>query len=153
MKKLKNKFGDIKGFNFSVLGFGAGATFNPPPEEREIILRLINKLADRRILLNGHCREISADMCSSLIQIRESLTNTIEQMPESEASNLLIEIRRKCHSMQNIVDAYKDGTDEPLQEDFHGTLRELRELIRLSVLKLSEAYEISLESGLAKEFL
>ena len=151
-KNVKSKLGDLRGFNFSVLGIGAGATFNPSPLERDIVLKLITQLADRRILLHGHCTVIHSDMIASLMKMREHITNTLELIPESAATEFLIAMRKKCHAMQNIIEAYNDGSHAPLEADFHQALSGLRKLVGSSVVQLSEIYDIPIESELIGMF-
>ncbi len=151
MKKrtVKKLLRSLRGFSFSVLGFGAGATFNRPPEEREVVLKLIAQLADRRILFHHSCHVVHQDMIASLQRMRDNITAAIEQIPESPAVPHLTPMRQSCHEFQALVEAYFNDPDEPLQSDFHIGIRELRHTIGLCVSQLSSIYGISVEGDLA----
>ncbi len=149
-RTIKEMLRGLRGFSFSVLGFGAGATFNRPPEEREIVLKLIAQLADRRILFHRSCHVAHQDMITSLQRMRDNITAAIEQIPESPAMPHLTPMRQSCHEFQSLVEAYfNDEPDEPLQCDFHIGIRELRDTIGLCVSQLSSMYGIPVEGNLA----
>lgn len=148
-RTYKEWFRGFREFSFSSFGF-ASATYTPPPDEREVVLKLLVHLADRRVLFHSSCRVVHQDMIASLEKMRDNITCALEQIPESAASPFLAQMRKACHDFQSLVESYFSiGTDEPLQADFHIGIRELRRTIGLCVSQLSSIYHFDIEGDLA----
>jgi hypothetical protein len=150
MKKSKvNNFAKrLSGFSFSVLGVGGGVTFVQLPDEREIILKLLSQLADRRILFHHSCHVVHRDMISSLQRMRDNITAALEQIPESPAASQLIRMLRICHDFQSLLEAYYEDPLEQLQADFQIGLREFIKGLGECVSCLSIQYGIELKNVL-----
>lgn len=57
-----------------------GVQWTPPADEREIVRGLLTALEDRRVLFVPHHLEVVSHVTSSVLQIREILTKTLQAL-------------------------------------------------------------------------
>jgi hypothetical protein len=60
-----------------------GVQWTPPADERELVRGLLTALEDRRVLFVPHHLEVVSQVTSSVLQIREVLTKTLQALPET----------------------------------------------------------------------
>ena len=75
----------------------SGVQWTPPADEREIVRGLLTALEDRRVLFVPHHLEVVSHVTSSVLQIREILTKTLQALPEtSRAAGSIRAMRAAC---------------------------------------------------------
>lgn len=60
-----------------------GVQWTPPADEHEIVRGLLTALEDRRVLVVPHHLEVVSHVTSSVLQIRETLTKTLQALPST----------------------------------------------------------------------
>lgn len=131
----------ITGFSISFLG----ASWNPPASERKIVKDVLVFLEDRRALYSEYAFEIEAQVNASVLEIRQQLTNAIQQLPDG--SNAIPHLR----AMRSACREYLNSTQRefPKHVAFLTNLGRLRALFGVNVAYLAVQYEIDIEGELA----
>ena len=153
MKKrtFQNFLRSFRGFNFSLLGIGGGASFSPPTDERDIVLKLIFQLGDRRVLFHSGCGVPRKDMIASAETMRSNITAALEAIPESRAASVLAQMRHACHDFQTFLEEnFRSGGYGGPGEDFYMAIGQLRGTIGLCLVQLCSLYDIDLKSDLVR---
>jgi hypothetical protein len=74
-----------------------GVQWTPPADEREIVRGLLTALEDRRVLFVPYHLEVVSQVTSSVLQMREILTKTLQALPEtSRAAGSIRAMRAAC---------------------------------------------------------
>lgn len=82
MKKSFREFANrINGFDIPV--FGGGLSWNPPVLDIDVARRLLTYLEDRRALYNPYELETPEYVVRSILEIREHLTDALQQLDRS----------------------------------------------------------------------
>ena len=71
----------ITGFSTPIFG----VSWNPPEDKREIVRRLVTFLEDRRVLYQPYEVEYGPWVTTSVLEIRQELTETLKKCPEDPA--------------------------------------------------------------------
>jgi hypothetical protein len=146
----------LTGFSLPILG----VQWTPPPDEREIIRKLIAELEDRRVLYVPHHLEVADHVTSSVMQLREALTKTLQALPEtSSAAGSVRAMRAACRKFlqeprpefSNLVRHRYDRRDQHEEggPSFFVALGELRASCGAHIAALAYLYELDVEVELA----
>jgi hypothetical protein len=74
-----------------------GVSWNPPKPEIEIAQRLLNFLADRRVLFNAYEMEVPEHCIQSVLQIRSFLTDLLGELPAKDGlPDMIRSMRASC---------------------------------------------------------
>lgn len=156
------------------IGFlSISASWNPPVAQRTVILRLFNFLENRRVLYVPMHFEVPDQVDQSVIQIRNELTQILNDLPEnSHAARRVRHLRTACrHFLEDAPPDYRNLAYR-LRDDFeqrpparwlvHGeraltpgyfvALGELRATFGLQLSALVAEFEIDVEDDLASIF-
>ncbi|AZO24180.1 hypothetical protein EJ070_28140 [Mesorhizobium sp. M1E.F.Ca.ET.045.02.1.1] len=156
------------------IGFlSISASWNPPVAQRTVILRLFNFLENRRVLYVPMHFEVPDQVDQSVIQIRNELTQILNDLPEdSPAARRVRHLRTACRRFledeppdyRNIAYRLRNDFDHgsPSRWHAHGeraltpgyfvTLGELRATFGLQLSALAAEFEIDVEEDLASIF-
>lgn len=156
------------------IGFlSISASWNPPVAQRTVILRLFNFLENRRVLYVPTNFEIPGDVDRSVIEIRQELTQVLNDLPEnSRAARRVRHLRTACrHFLEDAPPDYRNiayrlrddfGRGPPARWHDHGeraltpgyfvALGELRTTFGLQLSALAAEFEIDVEEDLASVF-
>ncbi|WP_348627008.1 DUF6650 family protein [Mesorhizobium sp. M3A.F.Ca.ET.080.04.2.1] len=156
------------------IGFlGLSTSWNPPPAQRTVILRLFNFLENRRVLFVPMHFEVPGDVDQSVIQIRNELTEILNQLPENSvaarrvrhlrtASRHFLEdappdyrnitYRLRDHYEQPPVSPHHHSEERILAPGYFVALGELRATFGLQLSALAAEFEIDVEEDLASIF-
>lgn len=137
-----------------------GVQWTPPADEREIIRGLLTALEDRRVLFVPHHLEVVSHVTSSVLQIRETLTKTLQALPEtSRAAGSVRAMRAACRrfleepapDFQNLMRwrGARHLGDEEGSPSFFVALGELRAMFGLHICALAYQYGVDIEPELA----
>ena len=146
-KSIKYKFSElasrITGISIPIFG----VSWNPPESERKIIRSLLIFLEDRRALYNPNSLEIGDHVVSSVIEIRENLTDSIQRLPEkSDAIRCLRAMRAAC---REYLDKQNDKFGFP-HHKYLIDLGRLRTVFGYYIAQLAIMYGIDIEGDLAQ---
>ena len=154
-----NKSGDItkkgkiaaKSLAHRLTGFSLpffGVQWTPPADEREIIRGLLTALEDRRVLFVPYHLEVVSQVTSSVLQMRELLTETLQALPETaRAAGSIRAMRSACRKF--LEEPHPDFGDEEGSPPFFVALGELRATFGTHVAALAYQYGIDVEGELA----
>lgn len=85
-----------------------GASWNPPPSDRQIARRVIAFLEDRRVLYVPDALEIPEHCVQSIIEIRHYLTSELQQLDAAEEiAKHLRAMRASCRKFLTAVQPTK----------------------------------------------
>lgn len=137
-----------------------GVQWTPPADEREIIRGLLAALEDRRVLFVPHHLEVVSHVTSSVLQMRETLTQTLQSLPEtSHAAGSVRAMRAACRrfleepalDFRNLPSRYgrRHVDEEEGSPPFFVALGELRATFGTHVAALAYQYGIDVEAELA----
>lgn len=90
-----------------------GIQWTPPADEREIVRGLLTALEDRRVLFVPYHLEVVSQVTSSVLQMRETLTKTLQALPETS---------RAVGSIRAMRTACRRFLEEPMP-DFRNLMR------------------------------
>lgn len=168
-----------RGFNairsrLTGIGFlSISASWNPPVAQRTVILRLFNFLENRRVLYVPSNFEIPGDVERSIIEIRNELTQVLNDLPEnSHVARRVRHLRTACrHFLEDAPPDYRniayrlrgdfeydaparwqDRGERPLTPGYFVALGELRATFGLQLSALAAEFEIDVEEDLASIF-
>jgi hypothetical protein len=152
MIKAKTLARRLKGFSIPLVG--GGLSWEPPPDEREIVRKLITFLEDRRVLYVAYHVEVVDHVSSSLRQTREELTKALQALPESsDASPALRAMRAQCRKfLDEQSPNFRSLLSHRLHEgdpEFFVALGELRAIFGAHLAALAYHYKIDVEPELA----
>jgi hypothetical protein len=149
-KALARRF---KGFSIPIVG--GGVSWEPPPDEREIVRRLITFLEDRRVLYVAYHIEVVDHVIYSLSQTREELTKALQALPESsDAAPALRAMRVQCRKFldeqrPNFRSVHPRRPSHEGDPEFFVALGELRAIFGMHLATLAYRYKIDVEPELA----
>lgn len=137
-----------------------GIQWTPPADEREIVRGLLTALEDRRVLFVPYHLEVVSQVTSSVLQMRESLTKTLQALPEtSRAVGSIRAMRIACRrflegpkpDFRNLMRWHggrhaDDGEGSP---SFFVALGELRATFGTHIAALAYQYGLDVEPELA----
>lgn len=127
-----------------------GISWDPPPDKREIAAGLVTFLEDKRVLYVPHDMEYEAWAESSVLQIHEELTRTLQQCPSDEdlgrpikamlaACRMFLDLMGPPHGRGRFFD----------DQNMWVTIGQLRGIFGVELAELSAAYGIEVEGELA----
>jgi hypothetical protein len=137
-----------------------GVQWTPPADEREIVRGLLTAMEDRRVLFVPYNLEVVSQLTSSVLQIREILTKTLQTLPEtSRAAGSIRAMRTACRrfleepmpDFRNLMrwhgGPHPDG--EEGSPSFFVALGELRATFGTHIAALAYQYGLDVEPELA----
>jgi hypothetical protein len=133
-----------------------GVQWTPPADEREIVRGLLTALEDRRVLFVPHHLEVVSHVTSSVLQIRETLTKTLQALPEtSRAAGSIRAMRAACRrfleepapDFRNLMQRHgpRHRGDEEGSPSFFVALGELRATFGTHIAALAYQYGLDVE--------
>lgn len=134
-----------------------GVQWTPPADEREIVRGLLTALEDRRVLFVPYHLEVVSQVTSSVLQMREILTKTLQALPEtSRAAGSIRAMRAACRrfleepmpDFRNVT-RWRHRGDEEGDPSFFVALGELRAMFGTHIAALAYQYGLDLEPELA----
>ena len=156
MAKMKTRFLDIakRITGLSVPIFGV--SWNPPTPHIDVSRRLITFLEDRRVLYVPYDREEIEYAVESVLQVRERLTEELEQLDRSsELARSLADMRAAC---RRFLDKVQDVDPRRAVRGFHrwdvdamaffAALGELRAVFGIHIAQMCVMYGIDVEDQL-----
>jgi len=137
-----------------------GVQWTPPADEREIVRGLLTALEDRRVLFVPHHLEVVSQVTSSVLQMREILTKTLQALPEtSRAAGSIRAMRAACrHFLEEPMPDFRNvmrwhgarhWDDEEGSPSFFVALGELRSTFGTHIAALAYQYGLDIEPELA----
>ncbi len=137
-----------------------GVQWTPPADEREIVRGLLTALEDRRVLFVPYHLEVVSQVTSSVVQMREILTKTLQTLPEtSRAAGSVRAMRAACRrfleepapDFRNLMRWHgaRHGADEEGSPSFFVALGELRATFGTHIAALAYQYGLDVEPDLA----
>lgn len=137
-----------------------GVQWTPPADEREIIRGLLTALEDRRVLFVPDHLEVISQVTSSVLQIREVLTESLQALPEnSRAAGSVRAMRAACRrfleepaaEFRNLMRWHgaRHPGDEEGSPSFFVALGELRATFGTHIAALAYQYGLDVEADLA----
>jgi len=137
-----------------------GVQWTPPADEREIVRGLLTALEDRRVLFVPHHLEVVSHVTSSVLQIRETLTKTLQALPEtSRAAGSIRAMRAACRrfleepapDFRNLMQWHgpRHRGDDEGSPSFFVALGELRATFGTHIAALAYQYGLDLEPDLS----
>lgn len=137
-----------------------GVQWTPPADERDIVRGLLTALEDRRVLFVPHHLEVVSHVTSSVLQIREILTKTLQALPEiSRAASFIRAMRAACRrfleepalDFRNLVQWHgpRHRDDEEGSRSFFVAMGELRATFGTHIAALAYQYGLDIESDLS----
>lgn len=137
-----------------------GVQWTPPADERDIVRGLLTALEDRRVLFVPHHLEVVSHVTSSVLQIREILTKTLQALPEtSRAAGSIRAMRAACRrfleepapDFRNLVQWHgpRHRDDEEGSPSFFVALGELRATFGTHIAALAYQYGLDIEPDLS----
>jgi hypothetical protein len=137
-----------------------GVQWTPPADEREIIRGLLTALEDRRVLFVPYHLEVVSQVTSSVLQIRETLTKSLQALPEtSRAAGSVRAMRAACRrfleepapDFRNLMrwQSARHSGDEEGSPSFFVALGELRAAFGTHIAALAYQYGLDIEPELA----
>jgi hypothetical protein len=137
-----------------------GVQWTPSADEREIVRELLTALEDRRVLFVPYHLEIVSHVASSVLQMRDILTKTLQVLPEtSRAAGSIRAMRAGCRrfleepmpDFRNLMRWHgaKHGHDEEGSPSFFVALGELRATFGTHIAALAYQYGLDIEQELA----
>lgn len=134
-----------------------GVQWTPPTDEREIVRGLLTALEDRRVLFVPHHLEVVSQVNSSVLQVREILTKTLQALPEtSGAAGSIRAMRAACRrfleepmpDFRNVM-RWRHRGDEEGAPSFFVAPGELRATLGAHIAALAYQYGLDIEPELA----
>jgi hypothetical protein len=142
------KRGSVSVGGFSLPVIGGGLSWSKAVPEKEIVRRLVTRLAERRVFSEIYEAEYEAYTNESVLSIRSLLTDAIAELsPGSEASRLLIALRDACNRYLTLTPDPKHGAR--LRPAYAEALQGLRETFRVVLVYLSQEGRLAEAGGLA----
>lgn len=135
----------INGISIPVFGVAR----QPPEPERAIIRSLLIFLEDRRALYNPFAYEMEHEVANSVIEIRTTLTDTLQRLQtSSKATSNIRAMRNACREyLDNSRDSGGRGWPD---SSFLVHLGRLRTIFGYHIAQLAVMYGIDVEGSLAK---
>ena len=91
-----------------------GVSWNPPPDRRDIVRRLVAFLEDRRVLYQPYQLEQGPWVSDSVLEIRRELTDILKVAPEDrELIDPLLAVRAACRKYLNDTDPHARRVHRP----------------------------------------
>jgi hypothetical protein len=157
MNKLKLTFKEIAsrltGFSIPIFGL----SWQPDESDIKIAKRIINFLADRRVLYSPYEWEVPHHCVSSILEIRTMLTDEISKLSQKkELFNDLQLLRAACRKFLDEIQQYNIDTDRPFQMSsfngwvFYSALGELRGSFGIYISKIAVNYGIDITGELSR---
>lgn len=137
-----------------------GVQWTPPADERDIVRGLLTALEDRRVLFVPHHLEVVSHVTSSVLQIREILTKTLQALPKtSRAAGSIRAMRAACRrfleepapDFRNLVQWHRPRhrDDEEGSPSFFVALGELRATFVTHIAALAYQYGLDIALDLS----
>lgn len=150
--KFEEIMNRVTGFSIPVFGI----SWNPPELDRSIAKRVITHLEDRRVLYNPSQMEMPDHCASSVIEIRQMLSNEIAGLSEdSELGKSFRAMRAACRKFLDTVGADENivrfGADRGHYASwiFNGAIGELRGVFGVHLAQIAVRYGLDIEDDLA----
>jgi hypothetical protein len=152
---------DVKSILLRIQGIsimGTGISWKTSEPDRQIALKIISYLEDRRVLFNNYELEIPDHCVQSVLQIREFLTTQIGELKSKDLSIIdnLESLRAACRKfLDNVQDSesqiiLKNSFDGgPKSWTFFTALGELRAMFGVHIAIIAAKYEIGINDDLA----
>lgn len=138
----------ITGFSVPIFGI----QWQPMPAQAKVARDLIRKLEDRRVLFRQGQGERSQYCVSSVLDMRQILTTSMQEVETSSPLyKQLQKIRRACRDFCDVIGSPKyDAAPDPVQRSLlDRELTKLRQTVGGAVAAISISYGIDVEDGLA----
>lgn len=146
--KFERIYKNITGLSCPIFGIQWNAPIIEADEAKHIILFL----EDKRVLFNPADMEDANHCAQSVIQIRNELTNALQNLPSSSIlARSIKSIRRACQEFSDKLGHPKFSQFEcPVQVSMlERELFKLREKCGVSIAKIAVSYGIDIDDGLA----
>lgn len=148
----------ITGFEVPI--FGGGVSWNPPTLDIEVARRLLTFLEDKRALYQPYEVETATYVVRSIMDIRERLTQDLEQIDRSSPlAQSLIAMRAACRDFLNKVEGidadimmYRPRIWDREEVNFFMALGELRSVIGIHLAQIAVRYGVDVEETLVAIF-
>ena len=151
MKEIFNKIAkSITGISTPIFGI----SWTPPESDRLIVSDLIIYLEDKRVLFNPYTLEYYKYVISSVIAVREKLTEVIQKVNgNTEIESHLRAMRAACRKFQDrcseSMQAQKAmGSGEVVDGVYLTALGELRAIFGIHIAQLCLKYGIEVKENL-----
>jgi hypothetical protein len=135
-----------------------GVSWAPPADERDVVRRFLTALEDRRVLFVPYHLEVVSQVTTSVLQIRESLTEALQTLsPDSAAVGSIRAMRAACRrfleepplDFRNLPGQFRGRHGDDGEPGFFVALGELRAIFGTHIAALAYRYDIDLEPELA----
>jgi len=148
---------DLKTFLSRLTGISTpfgGVSWKPPLDQRQVVYRLVQQLANRRFISHRHGLWHYWEAVESLNEIRKYTTRALGDLPmEAKARAYLENIRQATQEFQTFLEhnhldnprASQFDPEEPsTQIEVTKALRELRDVIAAQIREMCTTYQIDL---------
>jgi len=147
--KFKEIASKITGFSTPVFG----ASWEPPKNESEIAKSVVNFLEDRRVLYNPQSLEVPQHCISSVLEIRQFLTETLNELDQNcELAKNLRTMRSACRKFLDSVqmlDRSLYPSPRGYGSVFYGSLGEMRGIFGMCLSQILLSFGLDIEKDLA----
>jgi hypothetical protein len=129
-----------------------GIQWQPQPAEIATARDLLRYLEDRRVLYRPFEMENSQHCVSSVLDMRQALTQSLKDLsPQSQLYKRIQKIRRACRDFSDIVGAKKfDDAPLPVQNSIlFRELERLRKTAGLAIAEVAIGFNLDVEDDLA----
>jgi hypothetical protein len=148
------RFSEIMRRVTRISAFGFGAEWQPPDSEYRHMREILSFLEDRRVLYIPSEAESPQHCVSSVLEIRQVLTNQLPNFRDEDTIGSLRAMRAACRKFltpaeeqELLFHAHQSGHWANWQ--FVSALGELRGVFGVHVAKLAAKYKIDIEDHLA----
>ena len=147
MVKPKNSGKKLTGAGGSALGFGGSVSMASFATDRDVVQALVTILEDRRALYIDHHREFSEHVTASILEIREHITDALQQIDgKSPAVDFLRRMRAACRRYLDEVGPHHG------RQIFGVALGELRATFGAQLQMLDQMFKLDMERQLREIF-
>lgn len=135
-----------------------GVSWNPENTSEDIAKRVISFLEDRRVLYNPSEMEVPHHCVTSVLEIRNFLTDQIPQSTQNELTGSLKAMRIACRKFLDLVGERDEVTQFGSSRghwtswQFNGAVGELRGVFGIHIAKIAGMYGLDVEDDLASIF-
>lgn len=122
-----------------------GMGWTPPPDERDLVYRVLQSLSNRRLVRYEHRPVVSEHrmILSSLDLMRTDLTTTLaETGPDANCRGSLEKIRHTLHGYQTFVEEYYAAGARDVNEDLIQRTVAMQDVVQSELRNLIDAYDL-----------
>lgn len=156
MRDLKSKL-KIAEIAKRITGFSTpfgGMSWKAPADERDEVRALLSFLEDRRVLYNPMYLEIESQVSQSVIEIRRRCTEALGKLSNDSAGTAHVRaIRAACRRFLDLPKPQfknvRHRTRDEFSPDFFASLGELRATVGAQIGALAVQYDVEIEQDLA----